>query len=79
MRHLGVLQGSGTLECGGRALGRAEYEFDGYLVGPGQVVPTHDDGGYLTTVLADPQGNEFCLIVPPADGYDWGQLIGGEG
>ncbi|MFC0042706.1 VOC family protein [Actinomadura rayongensis] len=24
-----------------------------------------DDEGWLTTVLADPQGNEFCLIVPP--------------
>ncbi len=43
------------------------------------VVPTHDDAGFLTTVLADPQGNEFCLIVPPAEGYDWGQLTGGEG
>jgi predicted enzyme related to lactoylglutathione lyase len=42
------------------------------------IVPTHDDAGFLTTVLADPQGNEFCLIVPPTDGYDWGQL-GGEG
>ena len=29
------------------------------------VVPTHDDSGFVTTVLADPQGNEFCLIVPP--------------
>ena len=38
MRHLGILEGSGTLESGGRPLGRAEYEFDGYLVGPGQVV-----------------------------------------
>lgn len=24
----------------------------------------HDDGGYLTTVLADPEGNEFCLLSP---------------
>ncbi|MEV5826457.1 VOC family protein [Spirillospora sp. NPDC052242] len=23
------------------------------------------DNGWLTTVLTDPQGNEFCLIVPP--------------
>lgn len=29
----------------------------------------HDDDGWLTAVLADPQGNEFCVIVPPAD-YD---------
>ncbi len=26
-----------------------------------------DDRGWLTTVLADPEGNEFCLIVPPPD------------
>lgn len=26
-----------------------------------------DDAGWLTTVLADPEGNEFCLIVPPGD------------
>jgi predicted enzyme related to lactoylglutathione lyase len=43
------------------------------------VVPTHDDAGFLTTVLADPEGNEFCVIVPPADGYDWVHLTGGEG
>ncbi|AEW97790.1 MULTISPECIES: VOC family protein [Streptomycetaceae] len=24
-----------------------------------------DDRGWLTAVLADPEGNEFCLIVPP--------------
>ena len=23
-----------------------------------------DDRGWLTVVLADPEGNEFCLIVP---------------
>jgi len=43
------------------------------------ITPTHDDAGFLTTILADPQGNEFCLIVPPATGYDWEQLTGGEG
>ncbi|HVX43950.1 MAG TPA: VOC family protein [Mycobacteriales bacterium] len=24
-----------------------------------------DDAGWLTTVLADPEGNEFCVLVPP--------------
>jgi predicted enzyme related to lactoylglutathione lyase len=28
--------------------------------------PPHDDAGFLTVVLADPQGNEFCVIKPPA-------------
>jgi hypothetical protein len=31
--------------------------------------PAHDDDGFLTAVLADPQGNEFCVIRPP-DGDD---------
>jgi predicted enzyme related to lactoylglutathione lyase len=34
----------------------------------------HDDNGYLTTILADPQGNEFCVIRPPEGGYDWRRL-----
>ncbi|MFO1161330.1 MAG: hypothetical protein U1E60_21010 [Reyranellaceae bacterium] len=38
MRHLGVLRGSGMLECQGEALGRAEYELDGYFVRPGEIV-----------------------------------------
>ena len=25
-----------------------------------------DDEGHLTTVMADPEGNEFCVIVSPA-------------
>lgn len=29
------------------------------------VVPDHDDDGFRTVVLADPQGNEFCVLRPP--------------
>ncbi len=29
------------------------------------VQPLHDDEGFLTVVLEDPQGNEFCLVRPP--------------
>src|SRR5690349_21470344 len=29
------------------------------------VEPAHDDAGFLTAILADPQGNEFCVIRPP--------------
>jgi catechol 2,3-dioxygenase-like lactoylglutathione lyase family enzyme len=27
--------------------------------------PAHDDEGFLTVVLADPEGNEFCVVRPP--------------
>jgi hypothetical protein len=29
------------------------------------LVPAHDDEGFLTVVMADPEGNEFCMIRPP--------------
>lgn len=32
--------------------------------------PPHDDAGFLTALMADPQGNEFCVIRPPDGGYD---------
>ncbi|MBS0521703.1 MAG: hypothetical protein JSR90_23615 [Proteobacteria bacterium] len=38
MRHLGVLRGSGVLESDGTSFGRADYEFDGYLVRVGEIV-----------------------------------------
>jgi hypothetical protein len=38
MRHLGVLRGTGTLVGETGPLGRADYEFDGYLMRPGEVV-----------------------------------------
>lgn len=38
MRHLGVLRGAGTLLSRGETVGRADYEFDGYLMRPGEVV-----------------------------------------
>jgi hypothetical protein len=38
MRHLGVLRGAGTLESSGEVMGRADYEFDGYLTRPGEVL-----------------------------------------
>ncbi|AGZ41362.1 VOC family protein [Actinoplanes friuliensis] len=41
----------------------------GRLVAAGARVvdPAHDDDGFLTAVLADPQGNEFCVIRPAED------------
>jgi predicted enzyme related to lactoylglutathione lyase len=35
----------------------------------------HDDGGYEIATLADPQGNEFCLVVPPPGSYDHDHLL----
>jgi predicted enzyme related to lactoylglutathione lyase len=40
--------------------------------------PPHDDRGFLTVVLADPQGNEFCVISPPERGYDHERLAAEE-
>jgi catechol 2,3-dioxygenase-like lactoylglutathione lyase family enzyme len=34
-------------------------------LGAAVVDPPHDDEGFLTAILADPQGNEFCVIRPP--------------
>jgi catechol 2,3-dioxygenase-like lactoylglutathione lyase family enzyme len=34
-------------------------------LGADVVEPAHDDEGFLTAILADPQGNEFCVIKPP--------------
>ena len=30
------------------------------------LTPEHEDQGCRLAVLADPQGNEFCLVHPPA-------------
>jgi hypothetical protein len=38
IRHLGVLRGSGILSCDGVALGRADFEIDGFSTMPGEVV-----------------------------------------
>ncbi len=57
MRHLGVLRGSGVLECGGKSLGRAEYEFDGYLVKAGEIVASgevHMDAAALADAYGRP-------------------------
>lgn len=35
-------------------------------LGASVVSPAHDDDGFLTAILADPQDNEFCVITPPA-------------
>lgn len=38
MRYLGVLRGSGTLACGDETMGRADFDIDGFLTRPGEVV-----------------------------------------
>jgi len=50
MRHLGVLRGSGVLDCKGEAIGRVEYELDGYFVRQGEIVASgevHMDAALL--------------------------------
>jgi predicted enzyme related to lactoylglutathione lyase len=41
------------------------------------ISPAHDDVGFRTAILADPQGNEFCVITPPAGSYDHRRLSEG--
>jgi len=38
MRFLGVLRGSGSMACLGRPMGRADYEIEGFLTRPGEIV-----------------------------------------
>ncbi|NYI04892.1 VOC family protein [Allostreptomyces psammosilenae] len=44
----------------------AEGELDRLLrIGATRLRGPFDEDGWVTTVLADPEGNEFCLVVPP--------------
>ncbi|MDZ5697493.1 hypothetical protein [Chelativorans sp. M5D2P16] len=38
MQHLGGIHGTGVLKCGDKTLGRADYDFDGFLRKPGEVI-----------------------------------------
>lgn len=38
MRYLGGLRGAGDLTCGDETLGRADYDFDGFLAKAGKVM-----------------------------------------
>lgn len=61
MRHLGVLRGSGVLECKGEALGRADYELDGYLVRQGEIVASGEV--HMESVpLADAFGRNGLIL-----------------
>jgi predicted enzyme related to lactoylglutathione lyase len=44
-------------------------------LGASVVDATHNDAGFLTAILMDPQGNEFCVIRPPAGSYDQQRLV----
>jgi hypothetical protein len=37
MQYLGALRGTGILLCGGKARGRADYDFDGYVRPAGEI------------------------------------------
>ena len=66
MLYLGVLCGSGVVECGGEAIGRADYEFDGYLMRPGEIVASGE-----VRMKADALTNAFGrrnLILRTDDG-----------
>lgn len=37
MQYLGALRGAGLLTCEGEAIGRADYEFDGFVLSAGEI------------------------------------------
>jgi len=68
MRHLGVIRGSGTLEFGGQDIGRANYEFDGYIVRPGEIVASgeiHMDADLLAEAFG-----RTALTLRTDDGHN---------
>ena len=38
MQHLGGIHGTGVLKCGSKTLARSDYDFDGFLRKPGEVI-----------------------------------------
>lgn len=38
MQHLGGIHGTGVLKCGKKTLSRADYDFDGFMRKPGEVI-----------------------------------------
>jgi hypothetical protein len=30
-----------------------------------------DDGGLISRIMADPEGNEFCLVLSPSKAAQW--------
>ena len=51
MKFLGRLRGNGTLVCGDETIGAADYDLDGYMTRPGEVVAS----GELRMPAADLQ------------------------
>ncbi|WP_157019396.1 hypothetical protein [Mesorhizobium xinjiangense] len=38
MQYLGGIHGAGVLKCEGKTLARADYDIDGFLIKPGEVI-----------------------------------------
>ena len=38
MQYLGGIHGAGILTCNGKTVGRADYDFDGFLTKPGEIL-----------------------------------------
>jgi hypothetical protein len=75
MRHLGVLRGSGVVECAGEAIGRADYELDGYLMRPGEITASGEVRmkaaelakafGRRNLVLRTDDGRQLAIFFSP--------------
>ncbi len=92
MQYLGVLRGAGTLACGDESMGRAEFDVDGFMTRPGEVVASGevrmapDDlnraFGKMGLVLTTDDGRVISVRfsgkrVDPSDGAAHADLRGG--
>jgi hypothetical protein len=76
MRHLGVLRGSGTVSCDGVALGRAEFEIDGFCTTPGEVMGS----GEIRMAPADlDRAYDHDLVLTTDDGLVLNVRFSGSG
>jgi predicted enzyme related to lactoylglutathione lyase len=52
-----------------RASGSMDEEVERIEAIGGATIRRVDEGGSFWTVMADPEGNEFCILRGPADGW----------
>ena len=62
MRYLGGLRGAGTLRCGDATIGRADYDFDGFLTTP-RLVTSSGEIRAARETLQEVYGRNDCRLL----------------